>query len=349
MEGGEARPRSVVCATYSSWSFTAVSISALRCPWTFTHSEETASRYLRPLVSKSHEPRAWEMMTGSSPGSGSSQVCICVNGCQTWARSSAVSRSCRSCCAASGISLLMRRQVPRAAARRQGARSQVAQRGEEALDVLLLVRGGKRDAQAARPFRDGGRPDRPHVQSLLAQHRGGAERGFRSADHDREDRRLFRGREAELAQRRGDPCNGAAQFRATGLTLGARQQRERDQRRLRDRGREGGAEDERPGAVDEEVAARSRAHDVGAVDSDKKKKKPHAQVDALFQTKLRDEPRAARAEDAGRVCFVDGEDGAFTLAHLGNLAERRDVAVHGKDAVGSDDDAARAARSPQRL
>ena len=58
IEGGEARPRSVVCATFCSCSRMALSISALRCPCTFTHSDETPSRYLRPSVSKSQAPRA---------------------------------------------------------------------------------------------------------------------------------------------------------------------------------------------------------------------------------------------------------------------------------------------------
>ncbi len=44
MDAVEARPSSVECAIWSSWSRIARSISGTRCPWTLHHSEETPSR-----------------------------------------------------------------------------------------------------------------------------------------------------------------------------------------------------------------------------------------------------------------------------------------------------------------
>jgi hypothetical protein len=58
-------------------------------------------------------------------------------------------------------------------------------------------------------------------------------------------------------------------------------------------------------------------------------------------------PGAARAEDAGAVGLVDHQPRAVGAAELGDARQRRDVALHGEDAVDDDEDAAarRAARS----
>ena len=49
---------------------------------------------------------------------------------------------------------------------------------------------------------------------------------------------------------------------------------------------------------------------------------------------------AARAEHAERVGLVDHQPGAVTAAQLGDLGQRRDVALHREDAVDDDQDAA---------
>ena len=99
------------------------------------------------------------MITGSSPGSGSSQVCICVNGCQTCARSSAVRRWWRASASsgAVGISLI-------AAVLARGA-----QGGEGSIDVLLSVRGRQRETNPAGAGRDGWGADGLGQNAKLAQ------------------------------------------------------------------------------------------------------------------------------------------------------------------------------------
>src|SRR5438132_11493687 len=99
------------------------------------------------------------MITGSSPGSGSSQVCICVNGCQTCARSSAVRRWWRASASsgAVGMSLI-------AAVLARGA-----QGGEGVVDVLLSVRGRQNETDSAGAGRDSGRADGLGENAVFAQ------------------------------------------------------------------------------------------------------------------------------------------------------------------------------------
>src|SRR6267378_1401849 len=266
MAGGEARPSNVVCATFCSCSRMALSISAFRCPCTFTHSEETPSRYLRPSVSNSQAPRAWSMMTGSSPSGDSIQPCICVNGCQRWARSSASSRGVRSCgsSGAAGMFFPMRAvSLPSAlSSSRAGPLGRFAQRREEQVEVGGRMRCREGDAEAGGTGRDGGRPDRLHQEAPLAQLGGGGQGGLGSAEDHGEDGSRQIGGKAQRSQADGEPLHVAAQPGPQSVAFDPLEDAHRGERRVRHRGRQPGAEDEGARAVDQQLAAGARRRDV---------------------------------------------------------------------------------------
>src|SRR5215469_16886378 len=161
MEGTDASPSSVECATRSSCARTASSISRFLCPCTLHQSELTPSRYRRPRSSTSSLPSARSMISGSSDG----QTAIWVNGCQTLARSRASSRSCRD----------------------ESMRACLLECLERADDVRFRVCGGESEPEPARPLGNGGGTDGLHQEATLAQERGGPERALGGPEHDRHD------------------------------------------------------------------------------------------------------------------------------------------------------------------
>src|SRR5215471_18099746 len=174
MEGTDASPSRVECATRSSCARTASSISRLRWPCTLHQSELTPSRYRRPRSSMSSLPSARSTISGSSEG----QTAIWVNGCQTWARSSATSRSCRD--ESMGACLL--------------------ECLERAVDLRLRVCSGEGEPEPARSLGNGGWTDRLHQESPLAQEPRGAQGPLGGPEDDRDDRAPGLGGESEPAQ-----------------------------------------------------------------------------------------------------------------------------------------------------
>ena len=66
----------------------------------------------------------------------------------------------------------------------------------------------------------------------------------------------------------------------------------------------------------------------------------HPQVDPVLDAEQLGRAGAARAEHAERVGLVDHQARAVAAAELGDLGQRRDVALHREDAVDDDEDAA---------
>ena len=113
------------------------------------------------------------------------------------------------------------------------------------------VRGAERKSQAAGPRWNGGRADRLHQQTALAQAGRGQQRALRSAEHDGKDRGARLSRKSKRAEAAAEAVDVPPQDLAPLVADRTREQRERDPGRGRDRGRQGRAEDERAGLVDE--------------------------------------------------------------------------------------------------
>src|SRR5215831_13501621 len=126
-------------------------------------------------------PSPRSMISGSSEG----QTAIWVNGCQTWARSRASSRSCRD--ESMGACLL--------------------ECLERVVDLRLGVPGGEREPEPARALGDGGRTDGLHQHPTLAKECRGPERSVRGAEDDRDDRAPRLGAEIQMAQPADEPVD----------------------------------------------------------------------------------------------------------------------------------------------
>ena len=194
--------------------------------------------------------------------------------------------------------------------------------------MLVAVPGGDDDPQSGRTSGNGRRPDRSHQQAAAAKLRRRGQRGLRSAENDGEDRsRRHRGM-PESSQSGGEAIGAPAQTRAERVAFGPGENPEGRERRVRNGRRERGAENQRPGAVQQQIAAGARGRDVRAEDASRFREGTHAQVDARPEPELGHQARAARSEHARGVRLVDGEDGFVPLANLGDGSQRRDVAVH---------------------
>ncbi len=114
------------------------------------------------------------------------------------------------------------------------------------------------------------------------------------------------------------------------------------------RGRRSGREDERAGGVDQEVGQLPRAADVGAVAAERLAQGPDDQVDLARQAAGGHRAPAPGPETAGGVGLIDHQPAAMAPRQGRQLPQRRDVPVHGEDAVGDDQctPARRAAHSP---
>src|SRR5262245_27121897 len=150
MAGTFVRPRNVAWSSFRSWREMARTTFGLRCPAAVHHMDDTPSRYLFPSRSNSHDPCA-RSMTGKSS---SSQAVCWVKGCQRTFRSRALHSALR-------------------------------ERGDKRIDVLLVVKGGDRDPQAARPLRHRRRTDGGDEETLFPQVSRDVERALLGAHHDR--------------------------------------------------------------------------------------------------------------------------------------------------------------------
>ena len=91
-----------------------------------------------------------------------------------------------------------------------------------------------------------------------------------------------------------------------------------------------------------------RAGDEAAAGGERLRERAHPQVDAVLDAEQLGGAGAARAEHAGAVRLVDHQPRAVGAAQLGDLRQRRDVALHREDAVDDDEHAAAVARPRAR-
>ena len=101
-----------------------------------------------------------------------------------------------------------------------------------------------------------------------------------------------------------------------------------DRRRMR------GREQERPGAVVQEVDQRAAAGDVAAERADRLRQRADLDVDAAVHAEMIDGAAAVAAEHAAGVRVVDHHDAAVFLGQRAQRRQRPEVAVHAEDAVG---------------
>ena len=97
-------------------------------------------------------------------------------------------------------------------------------------------------------------------------------------------------------------------------------------------------EEERAGALDQDVAQVLRAGDVAAEDADGLAQRPDLDRDAAVEPEVVDRAAAVAPEDARGVGVVDEDRRVGRLGRLDDPGQRGDVAVHAEHAVGDDED-----------
>ena len=112
-----------------------------------------------------------------------------------------------------------------------------------------------------------------------------------------------------------------------------------------ERRRQRRGEDERAGAIQQEIADSPARRDIRAGDPERLRQGRHAHIRG--HAELGGEPGTVRTDHAGCMRFVDDQQRAGPGAERGELAQRRPVSVHGEHGVGDHDLAAR--RFAERL
>ena len=75
----------------------------------------------------------------------------------------------------------------------------------------------------------------------------------------------------------------------------------------------------------------------------------HADVNAAFDSQMFGNAAAMFAEHAGGVCFVHHQHGGMFFGQLGQLRQRRQIAVHAEERIGDDQSSAIARRILQQF
>ena len=210
----------------------------------------------------------------------------------------------------------------------------------ESVDLFFGVCGGEGDAEAGGAFGDGGVADGGDEEAGVVECLGGGEGGLVFAEDEGDDGRwkmddgrwkmgdgglevvdVFLEFLAELVPFfRLDEVEGGM----GGGDLG---------------GGWGGGVDEGAGFVDEEVDDGAGGGEVSAGGAEGFAESAHLEVDVGLEVEFFGEAEAVGAEDAEGVGFIDHEEGVVLVFEGDDFLERGEVAVHGEDGFGDDDDA----------
>jgi len=152
-------------------------------------------------------------------------------------------------------------------------------------------------------------------------------------------------RYADRFEAGGEATDVAPQARATLVSFGAGEDSQRGLRGAGERGRERGGEDQRSRAIQEKVTDGAACGNERAGDTEGLRQGGHAHV--CGDAQLGGEAGPSRTDDAGRVGFVDDQEGTGGCAERCQLAQGRAVAVHREHRVGDDDLASR--RGAERM
>src|SRR5207245_7485819 len=102
---------------------------------------------------------------------------------------------------------------------------------------------------------------------------------------------------------------------------------------VRDRRWMGGAEEERPSSVDQEVPYSLRGGDVTAQHPHRLGKRPDLEVDASVEAEVVDRAASVRPQHAAGVRVVDHHQRLEPLSTLDDRRQWCDIAVHAEDTV----------------
>src|SRR2546430_9578778 len=105
----------------------------------------------------------------------------------------------------------------------------------------------------------------------------------------------------------------------------------------------GPAQEPRPRLVEGKVPKVVGARHVASHDAERLRERPELNLDLLLDVEVRGDAPPSLSEDAFAVRVVDEYHRAERLAQIGDLVDRRDVAVHREDAVADHEDLLRPA------